>query len=371
MRADIISLSQLEPRDLSAWEQLAELAISPNPFLEPGFVLPAARGLRATEVAILVVREGGDWLAALPVRRVSSWRGVPGRALASWRHLYCFLATPLVAGADSEAVLAELIAGGLRASGCLILDYVDAEEPLSEPLARALAAGSRCVELDLFERATIYHRESGDYLERTVSAAHRGNLRRVRRRLEDSVGELTLRERSDDPVAYEEFLSLEGAGWKGEGGTALACDLGHIAFFRDMCAHFARAGRLEVLALASEERNVAMKVNLRAGRGTFGFKTTFDETLSKFSPGIQLELASVAHFHASPSAWIDSCGDPRSKTLNRIWGDRRRFQALVACRRGASGAGPYVTWTATAAALPELRRIRERARGRSGSEPAA
>lgn len=370
MRADIIPISQLEPRDLSAWEQLAELAVSPNPFAEPGFVLPAARGLQATDTGVLAVREGSDWRAALPVRRVTSWRGVPTRALVSWRHFYCFLATPLVTGPDIEAALSELIAGGLRAAGGLILDYVDADGPLAEPLAHALAAQTRCVELDRFERAMIERRESADYLEQTVSASHRGNLRRVRRRLEDSVGELSLRDRSEDPAAYEEFLALEGAGWKGKAGTAIACDLRHMTLFREVCTRFAHAGRLELLALSSEQQTVAMKVNLRAGRGTFGFKTTFDEALGRFSPGIQLEVASMAHFHASPSAWIDSCGDSWNPTLNRIWSDRRRLQALVACRRGGSGVPPYLTWTAAAVALPARRRLSESRRAKSAGEPA-
>jgi CelD/BcsL family acetyltransferase involved in cellulose biosynthesis len=293
---------------------------------------------------------------------VTSWRGVPGRALVGWRHMYCFLATPLVAGPNIEAVLAELIAGGLRTAGCLILDYVDADGALAEPLARALAAGAWCVELERFERAAIHRRANNDYLEQTVSAGHRGNLRRVRRRLEAGVGELTLRERSDDPAAYDEFVSIEGAGWKGAAGTAFACDPRHLKFFREMCAHFADSGRLELLALSSEERTVAMKVNLRAGQGTFGFKTAFDETLSRFSPGIQLEIESMAHFHASPSAWIDSCSDASNETLNRIWGDRRPLQAVVACRRGALGAPPYAAWTVATAALAARRRRAERKR---------
>jgi hypothetical protein len=41
------------------------------------FVLPATSAWTAGDLQLLVVRDGSDWLAALPVRRARSRRGVP------------------------------------------------------------------------------------------------------------------------------------------------------------------------------------------------------------------------------------------------------------------------------------------------------
>src|SRR3712207_7988263 len=44
----------------------------------------------------------------------------------------------------------------------------------------------------------------------------------------------------------------------------------------------------------------AARLNLRAGDELFCFKIAHDETLRKFSPGMQVELAMIEHFHADP-----------------------------------------------------------------------
>jgi hypothetical protein len=43
MRHDVLPISELTARDLSAWRELGADALSPNPFAEPEFVLPATR----------------------------------------------------------------------------------------------------------------------------------------------------------------------------------------------------------------------------------------------------------------------------------------------------------------------------------------
>ena len=107
----------------------------------------------------------------------------------------------------------------------------------------------------------------------------------MRRRLQERVGELTVRDRSGERDAYEEFLALERSGWKGTAGTAMASDPGHAEFFRELCSAFADAGRLQLLSLDGEQRTVAMKCNLIAGEVTYCFKIAFDEQLSQLSPG--------------------------------------------------------------------------------------
>jgi len=347
----------------AAWSELADRAASPNPVFEPDFVMAAARGLAANELHVLIVREGSEWLAALPVTKLRSWKGVPGPCLANWMHFYCFLGTPLVAGDDLEQALATLLDHGLRSSGSVVLDTIDADGPLAEPLFATVSSRARAVVLQRFERAALRRRPQPDYLQQTLSSGHRSELRRKFRRLQEAVGELTVTDRRDHPDAYDEFMELERAGWKGAEGTALACDPAHAAFFREMCERFAARGRLQLLALAGEQSTVAMMCNLIAGDVTFGFKIAFDERFGKLSPGMQLQSAQIERFHHGPCSWIDSCTDPENAEMKRVWPDRRLLLTAVAVRRHAAAALIYVQWRAVAVAANVRSRRRSRLAG--------
>jgi Acetyltransferase (GNAT) domain len=356
MRSEVIPISTLEPQDLVAWQRLSATAVTPNPFAEPEFVLPAARAWQVKDLSVLVVRDGRDWLAALPVRSMRSWRSVPGTCLANWRHDYCYLGAPLVTDGDIEAILATLIKGGLLANGCLALDWIDVDGPLSAALASVFATESRLVVVDEFERPALYRRDSPDYLQQTLSAQRVEDYQGKLQLLEHEVGELTLRDDGHDPAAYARFIKLERSGWRGEVGSALACRPGHAVFFTQMCHGFAQSGRLLMLSLASEQRTVAMSCELLAGDMSFNFKFTFDERLARFSPGVQLYLANLDRFHTSELAWSDSA-DSDNATLDRLWPGRRRLRSVVATRREPSGALPYAKWRAASAALPIRRRL--------------
>jgi CelD/BcsL family acetyltransferase involved in cellulose biosynthesis len=358
MRSDVLQLSDLDRRDLAAWEQLGGAAVVANPFAEPAFVRPAARAWGVTDLGLLVVRKNGEWLAALPVRSVRSWRSVPGRCLAGWRHSYCYLGTPLVSAGDAETILAALISQGVKLHGSMALDWIDADGPLAEPLREALASEHRTIVLEDFERAALHRRERGDYLEQALSSRHRREYRRKLKRLERKVGELSLREDSQDAASYERFLDLERSGWKGETRTALACRPGHGEFFLEMCRAFAREGRLSLMSLASDGGVVAMRSDLIASDMSFVFKVAFDESFAQFSPGIQLDIANLQRFHQSELAWTDSCTDPANATLKRLWRARRRLRSVVATSRRASAAPEYAKWRAAAAALPVRRKLK-------------
>jgi CelD/BcsL family acetyltransferase involved in cellulose biosynthesis len=361
MQAQAIPVVELTADDLAAWQRLADAAVSPNPFFEPDFVLPAVDALEADDVNLLVVRDGSEWRAALPVRASASWRFVPGRCLASWTHLYCFLGTPLVAPPAANDALGLLVAEALRRRACLVLDQVDAAGPLAGPLRNALARQGRVVVLERFERASLGRREDGRYLEQVMNGHHRRELRRTMRRLSQAVGEVTFVDRTDDESAAEDFLRVEASGWKGRRGTALAAHEGHARMFREICSRFAARGRLELLSLQAGDRPVAMKCNLRAGHVTFCFKIGFDDDLSRFSPGIHLEAANLDYFHAGPARWSDSCAVPFNRMINRLWPGRRALQTAVVCRQGPSGALPFLRWKAAGATLlPAVRTLARR-----------
>jgi CelD/BcsL family acetyltransferase involved in cellulose biosynthesis len=366
MRHDVLPISELTARDLAAWHELGADALSPNPFAEQELVLPAARAWGVDDVNLLVVREGPDWLAALPVRHAKSWRGVPGDVIAAWRHDYCFLCTPLVRSAGRDEALAMLVRAALAASPAFSLDWFDGDGPLAQPLMAALASAGRVVVVERFERAVLDRRERDDYLERAFSARHRSGYRRKLKQLEQEVGPVTVRDDRDDPQAVERFLELEASGWKGQAGTAMACNPAHAAFFTEMALAFAKSGRFRMLSLVSEDRTIAMRSDVVTGDATFGFKLAFDENLARYSPGIQLEIAGTGSFHSTGLDRADSCTVPENASMNRLWPDRRALVSAVATRRTPRGAAAYLRWAAAGRLLPLRRRLKRPVAGVRG-----
>jgi CelD/BcsL family acetyltransferase involved in cellulose biosynthesis len=164
-----------------------------------------------------------------------------------------------------------------------------------------------------------------------ISSRHRRDLRRLARRLGEELGApLELSDVSGRAAAVERFLALEASGWKGQQETALLSRLEHADFFRDVCAAFRAAGRLQLLEFGTTERVVSGQCSLLAGDAVFHFKIAFDESAGHYRPGLQLELRMVDLFSEHmPQTWIDSCADPDSGLFRSFWPQRRRIGSYV------------------------------------------
>jgi CelD/BcsL family acetyltransferase involved in cellulose biosynthesis len=341
--SSLIPIADVTERDLSNWRELASRAIEPNPFFEADFVLAGAKHLDPGVGLLVVAADSGDWLACVPVSSITRWKRLPVAALASWRNLYGYLGTPLVAADDPEAALAELVERALDDAPrqrILVLDWIRADGPLAPALANVVAdRPGRPLRFEQVERALLERRPADDYLDETLRPHHRREMRRLARRLAEELGApLEVRDMTDDPTAVERFLEIEASGWKGRNGTAFAKQSGHAEFFREICDSFRAAGRLQMLALAAGDRIAALKCNLLAGDEAFSFKIAFDESLSRFSPGVQLEVAMVAEFHdRMPHARMDSCAAPDNEMINRLWPDRRQLVSYAIPTSGATG----------------------------------
>lgn len=340
MRVEWLDPAGLSEVALGHWRDLAARAAVPNPFFEPGFLLPAVRHLGGAGVELLVARRpGGDWAGALPVRRQLRWRRLPVLARAGWQHDYAFLGAPLLAAGDEARALAHLLHAARRRAGLVALEPVPGDGPFAAALAAALdSLGTRPVEWERFERGALHRRAQDDYVASTLSSKRRRELRRQRKLLAGALGgEVATTDRAGDPAAVTDFLALEAAGWKGERSTAMA-SASAGRFFAELCAAFAAEGRLQLLELGGGGTPAAMKCNLLAGEGVFTFKIAFDERFAAFSPGVQLELDNIAIFHGSEElAWMDSCAEADNCMIARLWPDRRRLSIVLVPGNGNLG----------------------------------
>jgi CelD/BcsL family acetyltransferase involved in cellulose biosynthesis len=336
-----MDLDSLSAAELEAWERLAGRAAEPNPFFEPLFLPAAARALGAERVELLVAESaGGEWNGVLPVVRRRVGRLVP--LIESWWHSYAYLGTPLV-DRDRIDEFAAALAASLADNehGRFLMVRRWSVGPVLDAVRTAAAAGGIEILFERdFERGTYAGRDpEGQPLE-WIKGKRRSELKRQRRKLGEELGEeVGVRARPDTEAAVADFLALEASGWKGENGTALASDRGSAELFDAMCSSFAAAARLQLRALQAGDRVLAMTCDVAAGDTLFGFKSAYDESLRRFSPGVQLQTENFGSFDRErPEVLFDSCAEPDNEMINGLWPDRREIATVVLGPGGVRGA---------------------------------
>jgi hypothetical protein len=324
------------------WWKLSENAIVPNPFYEPWNILPALEHLRAgADVRFLLVfgptsKDGTEPLWGLfPLELESECLHLPVRAWAFWKHRYCFLSTPLVDAGHIWEVLDSFWRWfETNPQGCCILDtnYLLADGPFHYIWTDFAIGRTQFALLD-YPRAFLKPDETLDlYLARSISKKGRDVLARKKRKLSE-LGKVEYRETetvSDLEQAVEDFLKLEASGWKGEEGSALARSSDSSAYLQ----RFAREGfgrsRVSFVSLALDGKPIAMRVNLLSGPGSFTFKIAYDESYSKYSPGMLLEVEYTRQvFKDTRTEWVDSCTTPRHPLHEKVWSDRRMIRRTL------------------------------------------
>jgi CelD/BcsL family acetyltransferase involved in cellulose biosynthesis len=330
-----LRIAELDSEQVGLWRQLAERAAEPNPFAEPDFLIPACEHLAGGPDRLLVVADPDGWRACVSL--------APTRVRALTRadevgvRQFGFLSTPLTSEREPQAAAALLVEALAERADPLLLERLAASGPFYEALEGASRRGAvRVAERQDFERALLTR--DGDRWDEHLGKHHLREFRRLGRRLAEQLGdELVCEDRAGDPAALERFLELERSGWKGRGGTAFASDPSHAEFFRRTCERFHAGGRLQLLELGAGGRTAAMKCNLLAGEGSFAFKIAYDEGLSRWSPGIQLEIRNIELFQASAQRWMDSCATPDNAMINRLWPQRRPLCTVLLAGSGLRG----------------------------------
>ncbi|MFT3915491.1 MAG: GNAT family N-acetyltransferase [Anaeromyxobacteraceae bacterium] len=274
---------------LSAWLE----AFAPR---EPLLVLVArdVRGAAAGFAPFLEVRRpGASWLVA-PANDHSNrfeWalgRDASGAAGALWAHLRDRLAWD-----------------------ALVLRDVRRDGPTStllEPLARADGHPTgRWASLD---SPVVALGPGPGALEGRLDAKFRANLRRRARRLAER-GALAVRRTDGEPglaEALADFLEIEGSGWKGRGGTAVAADPRLVGFYVRLARDAAGAGALRIRTLTLDGRAIAVHLGLEHLGVRYLPKTGYDEALAALGPGQLLTGEVLAECEARGLASFDFLG---------------------------------------------------------------
>ncbi|WP_156442772.1 MULTISPECIES: GNAT family N-acetyltransferase [unclassified Sphingomonas] len=351
----------------AAWDALAADAAEPDVFAERWFA-DASRHLLPPGVRQLAVRSNGQLIGLLPVIPATRYGRIPLRHTENWAHYHRFLGAPLLRrGHEAQAWRALLTALDADPAAGALLHVSGLVE--GGPVHRGLIAAAHdlsrpCDTVHRIERAMLATDLSPDaYYAATVRKKKRKELGRLRSRLLEQGRVETRRLGPEDAVSdwIEDFLALERAGWKGAAGSALACTPETAAFFRDAVISAHAAGKLDIIRIDLDGTAIAMLVNLLAPPGAFSFKTAFDERLSRFSPGVLLQIDNLQLLARGDIAWMDSCAVENHPMINSLWGERR---AIVRVSVPLAGAHRRALFTAArgleraAAAVRALRTTR-------------
>jgi len=326
----------LDHADLARWEALASAAGEPNPFFEPWYLLPSLRVFDAAGGMVLAVLEAGDeWLGILPLAPRSRYYGWPVPHWAGWLHANAFLGAPLIARGHEAGFWRSLLAVLDEAKGAALFLHLPAL-PLAGPAHAALletATEERrpCGLVHREERALLTSGLSPEaYLEASISGKKRKELRRQYARLGE-LGTLAISRQTgaEDLAGWtERFLALEAAGWKGRNSSALACAPETARLFTETLAGAAQNGKLERLSLLVDGRPVSMLATFLSPPGAFAYKTAFDESLARFSPGVLLQRENLALLERPDIEWCDSCAGADHPMIDHFWRERRSVGRL-------------------------------------------
>jgi len=268
----------------------------------------------------------------------------PLGALHSPAFAHAYLGTPVVDRVSAEAALAAMldyIAGARDLPKLIRFDPIRLHGPTMQALSALLEArGTGPRVLGETPRPILASNLDGkQYFEAALSSSSRKKLRQHRRRLEERGALENVVSAAPGEVrrAFEDFLALEAAGWKGRSGTALLCHEADANFARAMVAALAERGRASIHGLYQGGKPVAAQVVLRAGPAAFTWKTAYDEALGDYSPGMLLLENYTTAFLADQSiAMVDSCAFDDTGFMS-VWKEREVVaQVLIDARHGRS-----------------------------------
>ncbi|QJB68163.1 GNAT family N-acetyltransferase [Parasphingorhabdus halotolerans] len=337
-------MTRVEDELAVEWEALADVASEPNSYSEYWFFRAALRHFRSGEtVRLAMVRDETGCLAGiLPLVSSAQYGRLPVANTSNWVHLQCYCGGPLIREGCEEgfwAALLDFLDHSKWADNMLTLRLIYANGPVRRGLDMAAKASGRALHVaQTYDRATLNSdADSEAYIAKTVRSKKRKEYRRQAKRLSELGAVRFERLALDQPVAEwcDQYLELEAAGWKGEGGTALGAAEASSKFFRQIMSEAHALGRVDFLRLMLDDRPIAMLVNLRSPPAVWSYKITYDESLARFSPGVLIELETIALVLGDPDiSRADSCAKPDHPMINSIWGERQTIDHITISLKG-------------------------------------
>lgn len=347
--ADSLIVEWLDLTQLDAiigdWRELAARTLVPNAFYEPAFALAAAPafGYRAGALLVWSGSLPRKLLGLFPAQIVKRRYGLKLPLLVGWTHPYAPLGTPLVDREAAEPVIAAWLAHlaeNTALPGLVLLPFMPAQGPFAAALDAILRRTQMpSSEFNAHTRALLKpgaDAARSNYLEHALGRRKYRELRRTVHRLGEagSLSYTTVTEPDAVAGALDDFLALEAAGWKGEAGTAAACDETILDFIKSAVAGLAGENKVAIDRLVLDGRPAAAGITLRSGDTAWFWKIAYDEALARYSPGVAV-ISLVTERLAADTTIVcaDSCATADHAVINRTWSERLALHDLLIAAR--------------------------------------
>jgi len=313
------------------WDELIRRASS-NVFMNPA-ALKAASETDFAAIRVLLAWEHGAGerklvgIWALQLRKAAPFWPMVLEALP---YNYAFLSSPVVDPSCIDEVIAAFFAAignSVALPTVVSLPSLDAECPSYPAMCRELAArGGTSLMLSETARPFVT-REFG--VKRSGST--RKKLRQDWNRLSALGAVDVVNDRTPEAAgrAFESFLALEKASWKGAQGTALLSDSHDAAFVRRMFQRLAAKQDASVALLRVDGEAIAAQVLMYCGTTAYTWKTAFNAEYGKYSPGALLIDRITEELFAGPDiVAINSCA-AESSFMAQLWAGRRAMADML------------------------------------------
>ncbi|MCK2052966.1 GNAT family N-acetyltransferase [Methylobacterium sp. 37f] len=334
---------------IAAWRDLGHRALVDNLFYDPDYARPASavfgQGVQLALVGDRAPEEPGLRLVAVWPVRIRRWRwGLPVSLVMGWMHDFGVFGAPLLDGAEPGRALDALFLGLSRLLGPrLMLTHVPTAGPFADLLWGRLAAGRlRHARFWPQERAFL-DLAGRDAAARAAYLAHLSS--RKQRKLRQAWDRLstdgpiafeTIRDPAALPAALDDYIALEGAGWKGARGTAIAGDAAQTRMMRDLVLRFGARGGARIDRLRQNGRTLAALVSFVTREQVWTLKISYAAAAAKHSPGALAFQRLTQAIAADPAlTTADSCAPPHYPLPETFWTGRLPLaHILVESRSG-------------------------------------
>ena len=295
-----------------AWDKANLRIAGGHPMLSAAFVNALLQGFGDGRQYLCMLGEAGDprALCILESQDPGVWRSF----LPSQTQL---APTLIGSGADADTLF-QALPWTARAIEFLCHDHRHGDLQTGAMLPRT--AMHHAVTMDVLLSGGM------DTYWRGRTSSLRQNLRRYALRAEKEQPGLhlsVLQTPAEVAPALERYAQLEGQGWKGAEGTALASTPAQHRFYQTIMLQFAQAGQAWIFELWAGSRLVGSRMAMLQHETLVMLKTTHDEEIRSIAPGRLLLHKALTHlFEALPGVTVEFCSSIDANQA--AWADRQR-----------------------------------------------
>lgn len=327
LQAEILDREALAGITL-AWQALCTRAAEDNVYYSPRYAQALLQTVEShSNLRFAAAWDGPELIGLLPFTQPELALPYVRRVGRAWTSAYTFSGTPLLdATRSTEAAAALIDALADVSEGEWIIPSVNVEGEACHAMLRVLERKALPFAfIGSFQRASLSGGTSFDgHMQHCVPPKRRKELARTRRRLESlgPVEHQVHRFGGNLSDAVEAFLGIEARGWKGERGTALACDARSREFARRAFAGSESDSICRTDVLSLNGTPIAVSIAVLAGTTGFTVKCTYDESYRSFSPGLLLEVEVIRSFLTDRWASRLDAATAGSHVIDSLWPGR-------------------------------------------------